>query len=598
MEYIKQANRQSLSEKAFSCTGRADTAVRFITSEQLKDRALWHSLIAQFSRRPDTWQWRGEFFGKLMRGGCYVYRCTRDAELYEILTDAMKELLNRADENGAITAYQSGFEFTGWDIWCRKYVMLGQLYFLEICNDGELYEKALSSACRQADCLMTHVGQGKTDILDTSEIWGGMNSSSVLEPIVKLYELTGKPEYLQYAEYIYSRGGSRDINIFQAALTGIPPYKYPVKKAYEMMSNFEGVLELYRATGKEEYKNAAVAFADMISETEITLTGGCGTNEEQFDHGVVNQFNPERRGIMLETCVTVTWMKLCFRLLLLTGNGKYADEIEKSANNALYGALNYNHRKAQGWIFPTDSYSPSYNSCRGRIVGGQQMIEENQLFGCCVAIVAAGIAIPPLACVTEDSEGLCCNLYIPGEISCKSGKLLTETDYPADGRVKITIHGDIGNTAISLRVPAFDKNMKVSVNGIPTDVKTNGKSYKTLRREWRDGDEITLDIDVSPRVVTSSQLGGDGGAFAVRAGALTLCRDSYKEGGALDTPVKPVETDGKYVFEKAASDATAAAACYTLITEQGKIPLYDYASCGLTWDEKYPISVWIRKKFE
>ena len=43
---------------------------------------------------------------------------------------------------------------------------------------------------------------------------------------------------------------------------------------------------------------------------------------------------------MQETCVTVTWIKLCYQLLRITGDSVYADEIEKSVYNALYGAVN------------------------------------------------------------------------------------------------------------------------------------------------------------------------------------------------------------------------------------------------------------------
>lgn len=592
MKHIKIENKQSIRTEQSKCGGQAERAVLFITGEQLKNRELWHSLAAQFSRRPDTCEWRGEYFGKMMRGGCLIYRYTHDSELYGILSDAMRELLGCADENGVITAYQSGFEFRDWDIWCRKYVMLGQLYFLDICTDKALYDAVLASACRQADCLIAHIGPGKTDILNTSDIWGSLNSSSVLEPIVKLYELTGKNEYFDFAQYIYSRGGCRDINIFKAALEHIPVHEYSVTKAYEMMSNFEGVLELYRVTGKAEYLDAAVSFADMISESEVTLIGGCGTKGEQFDFSAVNQFNPERRRIMLETCVTVTWMKLCLRLLLLTGNGKYADEIEKSAYNALYGALNYGRRSVKGHIFPVDSYSPSFNSIRGRAIGGEQTIEDNQIFGCCVAIVAAGIAIPPLAAVTSRDDGLCCNLYIPCEVSHKNGMLKMQTDYPADGRVKISISGNIGDTAVCLRVPAFDSAMKVCVNGAAVDSQPDDDSYIKLKRCWKHGDEITVDINISPRTVTSKQLGGEEGMLAFCAGPLALCRDSLREGCELDSPV---ELENGEVMLTAAKAADAQV-CYMLSAKQGNIPLYDYASCGQQRDEEHPISVWLRRQ--
>ena len=98
------------------------------------------------------------------------------------------------DENGRISTYSVKKEFSGWDIWCRKYVMLGMEYFLEICKEEELKEKIIKSLCRQVDYLISKIGDesGKISITATSDLWRGLNSSSILEPIVKLYSLTSE----------------------------------------------------------------------------------------------------------------------------------------------------------------------------------------------------------------------------------------------------------------------------------------------------------------------------------------------------------------------------------------------------------------------
>ena len=58
------------------------------------------------------------------------------------------------------------------------------------------------------------------------------------------------------------------------------PYQYPVTKAYEMMSCFEGLLEYYRETGIEKYKQAVINFADMVLESDFTIIGSCGCTHE------------------------------------------------------------------------------------------------------------------------------------------------------------------------------------------------------------------------------------------------------------------------------------------------------------------------------
>ncbi|MFQ8883820.1 MAG: hypothetical protein ACLR7W_19255 [Ruminococcus sp.] len=75
--------------------GIADAAARFVEKEQLKNRSLWKLTADQFANCPDDGDlgWRGEYWGKLMRGACETYLYTRDEELYEILTESVDQLL-------------------------------------------------------------------------------------------------------------------------------------------------------------------------------------------------------------------------------------------------------------------------------------------------------------------------------------------------------------------------------------------------------------------------------------------------------------------------------------------------------------------------
>ncbi len=66
--------------------------------------------------------------------------------------------------------------------------------------------------------------------------------------------MTGLKKYLNFAEYIVDNGGISEGNIFELAYEGkLYPYQYPVVKAYEMMSCFEGLLEYYRVTKTPKY---------------------------------------------------------------------------------------------------------------------------------------------------------------------------------------------------------------------------------------------------------------------------------------------------------------------------------------------------------
>ena len=211
----------------------------FILQKQLKDRTLWKKFVSVFEEKADINDngWRGEYFGKMMRGACLTYRYLPDAELYDILYQTVQGLLKTQGEDGRITTYTQEAEFHGWDMWTRKYVLVGCLYFYEICTDEAFKTEILNALQRHVDYLIEKIGVDKISILDTSHWYGGLNSSSILEPIVELYRLTREEKYLTFAEYILNMGGCKGGNLLELAEQDeLMPYQYPEVKAYEMMS--------------------------------------------------------------------------------------------------------------------------------------------------------------------------------------------------------------------------------------------------------------------------------------------------------------------------------------------------------------------------
>lgn len=151
--------------------------------------------------------------------------------------------------------------------------------------------------------------------------------------IMRLYKLTGHQRYLDFAKYIVEiEGGAKGFNIIEDAINNKAPEQiggvYP--KAYEMMSLFEGLVEYYRATGNEHWKQAFMNLYRNIIKKEITIIGNGGGDQpyhpavygEAWDNTALEQTNPDIQR-MMETCVGVTWLKLCSQILRLTGDRNY-----------------------------------------------------------------------------------------------------------------------------------------------------------------------------------------------------------------------------------------------------------------------------------
>ena len=594
---------------SWNYTGEYDRAARFVEEHQVMNPALWTTFVEQFRVQLDAEDggWRGEYYGKMMRGACWIYKYTKNEKLYRTLDATVRYLLSCQEENGRISSYKQDGEFGYWDMWCRKYVMLGSQYFYEICKDEEFKAEIITKLNRHLDYIIDHIGEGEgqIDILDSTThnpwTWGALNSSSILEPVVRQYWLTGEKKYLDFASYIVKRGGSKWGNIYKLAIEGKKaPYEYPVTKAYEATSFFEGVLEYYRATGDEDAKAAYINFMAKVVETDLTVIGCSGCTHELFDHSslVQTEVNDE---VKQETCVTVTLMKAFYQALCLTGEAKYAEAMERSGYNAMLGAVNFNKlysapndkgslsdrefvatapfvRLIEGFTF--DSYSPLYKDKRARRIGGFKVMPGGTSYGCCACIGASGIAVMPISSVMLSKNGLTVNHYMNGTFTAGGVTLDMETKYPYGEKISIKVHtGAPVSFALSLRIPSETVG-RATVDG--KAAKVNELGYAVIEREWCEGDTVEL---VIPRDLKTMRLNGK---VAVSYGPIMLALDERNQ----DIDVKV--TDKITKIEPMVTNFASREAYKVTFSNKTTVNMVDYASAGAEWNKPdCRVTVWI-----
>lgn len=630
----------------FRFLGITDETFHFMEDFDLKDATCWARFVEQYRVKADQKDrgWKGEFWGKMMRGASLVYAYTKNDTLYEVLAQTIVDMIESAEESGRISTYPQEKEFDGWDMWSRKYILLGMQYFLEICKDKSLADRIILSMKGQVDYLISKIGNsedGKVPITETSNFFRGLNSSSILEPIVRLYRLTGEARYLQFATYIVECGGTSVANIFKLAYEGkMYPYQYPLTKAYEMISCFEGLLQYYFVTGEAWCKEAVIHFAEQVLETDFTIIGSSGCTHELFDHSTVRQANTNNGEKMQETCVTVTLMKFFYQMALFTGEGKYVDAFERSYYNAYLGAVNTEknigidvtkiffgaYPNAIAGALPFDSYSPLTAGVRGVWIGGVQEMHDHHYYGCCACIGSAGIGMVPKMAFWRKTDGFSLNLYIPGMIRSETPKgqkisFFLETEYPKHGQVKIKLGlEEAEEFALSLRIPAWSKDIGlIGCNGIVEA--ENG--FVRICKEWKNGDEVCLTFDMRTKAIYPIAYGSQilmtdivyehnymvpvydeedplaKNHIALRRGPIVLAAENrlgYNVDNAFDILVG---ADGYVDVSLPQVDK----APYKHLIEV-EVPLKngmsmrltDYSSAGKLWNEKSKMAAWIRTK--
>jgi len=585
-----------LSSGSIKFNGMVDYYVKFVENLHLKDNSIWDKFVQVFIDLADINDngWRCEYWGKTMRAACACYYYSQDNELYNVLTRAVEKLLEVQDDRGRISSYSIEKEFTAWDMWGRKYVISGLLNYYDICSDKALKTRIINALRKHVDYIISKVGKddGKRQITSTSCYWGGVNSSSILETIINLYNKTKEKRYLDFAEYIISTGGCATGSLIDAANNKtLRPSQYPTTKAYEMMSFFEGLLEYYKINGDKKYLDTVLNFIDAVQNNEITVIGCAGCNSEEFNNAYNVQTEPAKNPTQ-ETCVTVTWMRLLTKAFLITGDVKYFNSFEISALNAFYGSINVNRLPSirmnsdeECGVFAFDSYSPLLNYSRNKGIGGLKNLPGGGYYGCCACIGGVAAALVPLTAVLRTSDNVYINSYYGGNVAVdKNLSFTVQSNYPIDERVLINITSDCEKErTFILRVPDWCDDFVVQTSGLVKDL---GNGYKAVTKIWKNGDAIEVDIKKSIKAFEQN------GYTSYSYGPIVLARDDKKEqviGNLSEVSFDLAKAEFNRVKEEGQEMVR-----FELFGENQKIILTDYASCGKRWNEDNKISVWLK----
>ena len=295
-------------------------------------------LVEPFAERNHVW-WASEYWGKWYTSAVFGYLYQPTAEHRAKIDQAAHALLQTQTPDGQITGFDLSGQFgENWDIWGRKYALLGLIAYYDATGDAQ----SLQAAQRAADVIIARVDQGMIIGERCWDVFQGVQSTSILAEFAMLYARTGEERYRKMAELIVkqydipNKIAPKGLRLMTDALANKSPMEVGALKCYETSANYEGLIELYRATGDKQYLKAVSMYIKNVLEQERMIHGSMSNNEMWF-YGVKNQTSVLEQPV--ETCVTAQWILICWQLLRLTGEPKWADELELSLYNALLGAM-------------------------------------------------------------------------------------------------------------------------------------------------------------------------------------------------------------------------------------------------------------------
>jgi uncharacterized protein len=292
-----------------------------------------------------------------------------------------------------------------------------------------------------------------------------------------------------------------------------------------------GAADIYAETGDPAILAALERLWHSMTSRRMYITGGIGARYEGEAFGIDHEL-PNARAYA-ETCAAIGSAMWNWRMLLLTGDAKYADLLERTLYNAIICGISIDNR--------TYLYENPLSD------DGSKRREEWFYCSCCPPNVARTFASLPGYVATTSDEGIWIHLYGESEVDVelpddRPVRLTQTTRYPWDGRVEITLDGE-GAFTLFLRIPGWCAGgATLDINNEPFTGALTPGSYVALEREWTAGDTVRLNLPMTARVIESHpHVAENAGKVAVFRGPILYCVEQADNPGIdpRDVAIRP-----------------------------------------------------------
>jgi len=505
---------------------------------------------------------RGTFWGdgdcyKWLEAVAYVFAVTRDPKL-DRLMDQYIDLIAKAQEPDGYICTQ--IQLTDKQRWQHR-------HHHELYNMGHL----LTAAC------IHHRATGKDTFLAVARkladyLYGvfqprpkrlalyGWNPSNIMG-LVELYRTTRDKRYLELADIFVTMRGSAPNLPGERHPGDQNQNRVPLRKETKAVGHavtaaylYCGAADVVAETGERELMQALERIWTNMTGRRMYITGGIGT----LHHGVSERgdkvheafgrdYQLPNRTAYNETCANIGNAMWNWRMLALTADARYADLMETVLYNAMLSA----------WGLDGKSYFYSNPLARaGRDVpllsnDTPQRWETHKCY-CCPPSVARTVAKLGGWAYGLTDDGVWVHLYGGNTLSAKLAdgsplKLTQKTGYPWDGKIAIAID-EAGREAfaVMLHIPAWADAASIKVNGEDAGVAATPGSYAAIRRAWKAGDRIELDLPMRVRLIEAHPLVEEcRGEVAVMRGPIVYCLESpdLPKGVRLDQIALPADVE-------------------------------------------------------
>jgi DUF1680 family protein len=458
----------------------------------------------------------------------YELACNPDPELVAMANHAIVLVEAAQGDDGYLNSYWQVVEPErrwadlehGHELYCAGHLFQAAVAYHRATGDRRL----LDVSCRFADYIDSVFGPGKRA--------GTPGHPEIEMALAELYRQTGERRYLDLALYFIDQRGRGLLK--EGRHGGVAYYQdhVPVRDASTMEGHAvrqlyltTGIADIYLETGEEALLDALLRqWHDMVSR-KLFITGGLGSQHAGEAFGEPYELPNDR--CYCETCAQIASIMWNWRMLLITGDRRFADLIERTLYNGFLSGVSLDGR-CYFYVNPLMS--------RGAdpLLGRKHIVRpEWHGCACCPPNVMRLLASLQHYLITTDDSGVQIHQYAPATIRTTAGQgqivLHMETDYPWQGDVRLRVEDGGGTWTLRLRIPDWCQSPSLRINGVETALSTAG-GYAEIKRAWQAGDTVELVLAMSPVLVEGHpRLDPTRSSVAIMRGPLVYCLEGVDQ---------------------------------------------------------------------
>ncbi len=353
--------------------------------------------------------------------------------------------------------------------------------------------------------------------------------------LAELARVTGEERYLHQASLFIDRRGHQtlaDIHWGRSYFQDDVPVRDQVAftgHAVRALYLAAAAVDVAVETGDESLLQAIIAQWERTVARRTYLTGGMGSHHDGEKFGEDFVLPPDRA--YSETCAGIASVMLSWRLLLATGETRFADLAERTLFNVVatspapdgraFFYANPLHQRVPG-VVP----SPDFVSHRA----ASSLREPWFTVSCCPTNVARTFASLGAYLATADDLGLQLHQYADSRIATTlaDGRLVgveVKTAYPDEGRISVEITDtDDAPWTLTMRVPEWAAGASLTRGGEQRQIAPGSVS---VDGPFEVGERIELELEMTPRWSSpDTRIDSIRGCLAVERGPLVLSVES------------------------------------------------------------------------